>query len=287
MHVLRSSFKKIVLVSTCLLLLTSCSSTKIAYNLLDTYFHWQLGKYVSLEKEQKQLAKNAFNDFHNWHRRTQLTQYANYIDSFLAKMQNEKFTGEMIHKETDELQILLDQSMQQLLPFLTDLITSFNEEQCEEFLEELADKREEYKEEYVDIEGEKVYKKRRSDLVDELGPFWGRFTDEQNVWIDEWTKALIPYEALTLEQQKISADKLDEAFEVRKDKEALKDKLKVFVFYRTDDWDPDLEAILDKNQEITYNLIAKLLNNQTDKQRQKFIKKLSGFRDDFLELAKG
>ena len=283
----RTLFIRLALCSFCLLFLTSCSSTKIAYNLLDVVIQWQIGKYVSLDGDQKAQTKQAIKDFHQWHRETQLPLYAAYIDGFLQRLDQKEFTGEGIHAETDEVQLLLDASMEKFLPILTTMVMSFDDEQCEEVLENLKEKQEEYKEDYVDISQEEKIDQRKKDLVDELGHFFGRFSKEQKTFIDTWAKQLRPYEDHTYKQYALWGEMLQEAFAVRDDREALSEKLRVIVLYRTDDWDPELEAVLDKNQEITYELIAKLINTQTDKQRKKFIHKLNGFEEDFLELNRG
>lgn len=277
--------KKLFLCLFCLVFLTSCSSTKLAYNLLDVLIQWQIGKYVSLNKDQKEQSKQAIDEFHQWHRTTQLPRYSAYINQFLGRLDEKPFTGESIHAETDEVQLLLDTSMEKFLPILTSLVMTFDEEQCQEVLDTMAEKQEEYKEEYVDISDEKKIDKRKTDLMDELGYFFGRFSKDQKALIDEWAKQMHPFEAHTLKQYDLWSERLQEAFAVRQDRELLQEKLRAIVLYRTDDWDPELEAVLDKNQEITYNVIAQLINTQTEKQRRKFEHKLNEFEQDFLELS--
>lgn len=283
----RRMAKVFTLVSLSLVLLTSCSSTKLAYNLLDVVIQWQLGKYVSMDKQQKAMTKAGIADFLQWHRNTQLVRYADYIDGFLTRLDQQPMTGKRIHKETDEVQLLLDTSMEKFLPIITDLVHSFSQEQCDEALEKIAEKKQEYREEYVEVSEKELFKQRRTDLTDELGPFFGRFTDEQKLAIDEWAKALTPYESLAEKQYDAWADMFAAAFAERDDKAALQEKLRAIVLYRTDEWDPELEKILDENQALTYNLIADLVNTQNDKQREKFVKKLKGFQEDFHELAEG
>ncbi|VUD61639.1 hypothetical protein TDB9533_02857 [Thalassocella blandensis] len=279
--------RPLFLCAFCLVFLTSCSSTKLAYNVLDVVIQWQIGKYVSLNKEQKAQSKQAIDEFHQWHRATQLPRYSAYINAFLGRLQEQPFTGESVHAETDEVQLLLDTSMEKFLPILTNLVMSFDDEQCQEVLETLAEKREEYKKDYVDISSEKQIENRKTDLVDELGFFFGRFSKQQKQLIDDWARQMLPFEAHTVKQYDLWGKLLQDAFATRNNREELTDKLRVIVLYRTDDWDPELEAILDKNQEITYQLIADLINTQSDKQRKKFVRKLEGFEQDFNQLTQG
>lgn len=280
-----STFSKIFIIFTALFL-TSCSSTKLAYGFLDEAIYWKLSKYVSLNKEQKKTTDEFLTKFHQWHRDTQLPLYANYIDGYLKRLENTPTTAESIHKETDEAQIFIDNAVSKLLPDLVKLVASFSEEQTQEVLNELADKRKDYQEKYIDTSKEKLYKRRRADLVDNLSIFLGRFNKEQKQLIQQWSEELLPFEALTLKQQETFAKDLKEAFKIRKDEKQLKEQLSKIVFYRTDDWDPELEKILDINQQKTYELIAKLVNTQTPDQRQKYIETLKDFQSDFRELHK-
>lgn len=276
--------KKLSLCILCLFTLNACS-VKLAYNFLDFAINWQIGKYVTLTSKQQSIADKRIEAFHDWHRATQLPLYANYIDGLIARMETDQITADWVHKETDKIQDLLDLSVKQIKPDLVTLIASFDEKQVAEVMERFEKERDKYQKKHIDISEKKLLKRRKNELTDYLGPFFGHFTSEQKQWIDEWAHNLEPYEALTLKQQELWAIELKEALNARKNEEELSKRLDGIMLYRTDDWDPKLEEILDKNQDLTYNLIAKLLNNRTEKQRTRFVRKLSAYRDDLNELS--
>lgn len=268
----------------CLFFLSSCS-TKLAYNYLDIVLKWYTGQYVSLDKTQKKLWSKKIKAFHTWHRETQLPLYANYVDGAIERIKSTKIDGSFIHNETDEVQLLVDPAISFLKPSIAELISTFDEKQAQEILENFTKEREEYHKDYILPSDEKKYKRRANEIKDKIGPFFGRLTKEQKGWIDEWARALSPYEELTLKQQEIWAKKLEQALELKDDEQALLAILDDVMFYRTDDWDPELEKILDHNQDITYELLAKLVNGQTEKQRKKMFKKLKNYQNDFIELS--
>jgi len=277
--------KKLLVVVVCLFCLSACS-TKLAYNFMGFISKWYVGTYVSLDHEQKQLVESAIDVFKSWHRETQLPLYSDYIEGVITRIQQDDISGQWIHGETDQLQLLLDNSVNYLKPSIAKLMMSFSDEQTQEVLENLADDRKKYRKKHVDIDDKKRVKIQINELKSRLGPFFGRFTPEQKAWIEQWTAELKPYEKLTLEQQETWAGNVAEAFAVRNDKQQLRAKLEHVMFYRTDDWNPELQAALDFNQEITYDLVARLINSQSDKQRGKLVKKLTSYQQDFLELAK-
>ncbi|MFL0810123.1 MAG: hypothetical protein K6L76_06890 [Agarilytica sp.] len=276
--------KKLIIISICLGLLSGCS-IKVAYHFLGVIGKWYVGSYVSLNHSQKRLLDDTLDEFHQWHRGSQLKIYAQYIDSVIPHLESEHITGEWIYQQTDIAQDMLDVSMLRLKPSITMLMATFSDQQIEEIVRELEKDRKKYRKKYIDISPEKQSKKRKAQLLDYIGRFFGRLTSEQNVWLNEWERSLLDYENLTLQQQKILSDKLSATFADRSGKLKLDQLVDDIIFYRSDKWDEALKSVIDQNQVTTYALIAKLINSQTPKQRHKMLRKLRDYRDDCLALA--
>ena len=122
--------KRIALLVCCTLLLFGCS-TKTAYHFLDWGIKWYIGKYISLTHEQKNFTEKALDEFHEWHRRTQLVPYAEYIEALREKLNSGAVTSEQLHTEVDQIQLMIDKSIDQLLPLFINLAASLSEEQLE------------------------------------------------------------------------------------------------------------------------------------------------------------
>lgn len=269
-----------------LLMVSSCSSTRLGYGFLDTYILWKIDGYVSLTQEQKKFTKAGINDFHTWHRKEQMPLYAAYMEQLKPKLNNTNLSGKIIHKETDELQKLLDESINYLMPTLVELAFSLSDDQIIELDRNLEKKRKKYTKQYVSVEKNKLYKKRIDDLCKYMDPFFGRYTSQQKEWLDIWAQQLINYEERMVAQQENWSANLLSALKNRTTKPVLHAQLKEIVLYRTDNWEPELNAILDKNQAQTYDLVATLVKSQTTKQRDKMNKKLDKYVSDFQHLSK-
>lgn len=268
-----------------LIILASGCTVKMAYGLLDWLILWKVEQFVDLEGNQEDKAKAALDDFHVWHRKTQLPQYIEYLTDFKKRINSSTaFTSNKVHDETDKLQILLDQSLNQLKPQIKTTIASLNDEQCAELLKNIAKENEKYEKKYVNISERKQLKKRIDELEDNLKPWLGHFTDEQNQWISDWARQLKPYEALTARQQRQWHAQLEKMLEERTNSPALTRQLDELMFYRTDNWEQDIQESYDFNQTLTYELIARIFNNLSQKQREKFNKKLDAYIEDFEEL---
>ncbi len=278
--------KKLFIAFTCLFLLSACS-TKLAYNFLDFIIKWYVGQYVSLDSAQKNVLKGATKEFHQWHRSTQLDIYADHIDFLLKRLDEKAIDAKWVHEQTDVAQDFIDVSAQHFKPTIIDIMHSLSDKQAKQVLKNLADDRKDYKKKYVDISAKKQAKRRKNELLDYIAPFFGSFTNEQKQWIDDWsTKEVKPYEILTLKQQTIWSGEVENALNARHNKSKLNTLVDEVMLYRTDDWDPELEAILDHNQAVSYALMARLVNSQTPKQRKKMFSKLKSYQRDFRALAK-
>ncbi len=277
--------KRVVLLLCCIGLLYGCS-TKTAYHFLDWGIKWYIGKYVSLTNEQKAFTEKALDEFHEWHRHTQLVPYAEYLTELQKKLNSGNVTGEMLHTEVDQVQVMVDRSIDQLLPLFIKLARSLSDAQVEELLDNLAEKREEYEEDHVTAKQERVIEERINDLKDHLTPYFGRLTETQKQWLKEWATSLVPFEEVTLEQQEIWADNVKTLLANRQDEKLLKRDLRKLIVTSTDDWPEEAQAIFDQNQELTYDFLARLVNNLTPKQKERMNRKFDGYIKDLYDLAK-
>ncbi|HEX2013285.1 MAG TPA: DUF6279 family lipoprotein [Roseateles sp.] len=62
-----------------LLLLQACSAVRLAYNQADTILYWRLDSYADLTAEQAPRVRESLAQFLAWHRRSQLPLYAEQL----------------------------------------------------------------------------------------------------------------------------------------------------------------------------------------------------------------
>lgn len=277
-------FRLLAVALIALLMLSGCT-TKVAYNFLDWAIEWKIGKFVSLEGEQKDDMKRSIGEFHRWHRSTQLPLYAEYLTGLAERVKEKPLTGKAVHAETDRIQLLLDQSMEKVLPDVQRIASTLTERQVQEILEKVAEEREEYIDEHIEVSDKKRQKKRYKDFMKQADRWFGRLGSEQKAQVEKWSESLLPYEELNAQQQLIWQQQLKDLLAQREQPEKLEKGLRELMFYRTDNWLPELEKVLDRNQEITYEVVAKLINGLTPKQKRHFQEKLHDYAKTCRELA--
>lgn len=267
------------------LLLSSCSSTKMAYEFLDWVAMWKIDRMVDLTAEQRERAKAEVQTLHHWHRKTQLPRYADYLEDVQTRLVIGSITGEQLHAETDTVQLMLDDILEKALPPATALIAELSDDQVEGLLENIAEEREEYVEEYIEPGIEKRQEKNVEELKDHLKRFIGPMTAEQERWIAEWSEALIPYAELSAKQQELWQEHLGKYLAVRRNQPLLTQGLRELMLYRSDNWNAELKQVVDENQALTYDMLARIFNSLTPKQITHLEKRLQSYIADFRELA--
>lgn len=267
-----------------LLGLTACA-TRVAYRFMDWAVVWRVERYVSLDSEQKATFKEAIKEFQEWHRTTQLVLYAEHMHELKQRLAKGSLTADEVHAETDKVQVLLDTSLQRSLPDGAALLASFSDDQVAELLTSLAEKHLEYIEERVNISPQQQIEERIDQLEDFFNPWLGRFTREQQGWVQDWAASLEPYEHLSAQQRKLGEAQLAELLKSRDNLDELEAGLRQLMFHRKDHWHPDLIKATDRNQAHTYALVAKLMNNLNSRQSRRLERKFNSYINDFLKLA--
>lgn len=280
------SARRYSLVLICSLLLAACSSTRMGYEMLDWYAMWKIGGLVDLNSQQHEQAEQKVHMLHRWHRQTQLPIYADYVQAARQRVVPGSVTAEQLHAEVDRVQLLLDDSLEKVLPPAAEVIATLSDDQVDELLESLEEEREEYIEESVEPGEDELAEKNAEKLQKHLGRFVGRFTREQKQWVSEWSQSLEPYAEMSAKQQLLWQEHLAKYLALREDEELLVKGLRELMLYRTDNWHPELQQAMDANQAKTYKLVARILNNLNERQTQHLEKTLDSFVKDFTQLSR-
>ncbi len=263
---------------------TACA-VRLAYNYLDRLMLWQIERYVSLEGEQKPAAREALRRFHDWHRQTQLMEYSQYLHALQQGVDKGPVTSQFIHAETDKIQELMDYSLERMLPDVARIASSFSDAQVEQLENKLEERRQKFIREYVNLSPAKQADKRYKKMKGYLDDWLGGLSRQQREWLKEWSESLEPYEALTAIQQMHKRHQLIAALQERKDADALLAKLRNVAPHRSGDMPKQAKALVDRNQERTYTLLAKILNDRSDRQDERFKRKIGSYIRDFESLA--
>ncbi len=279
-----STYSRLAIVSLFCISLTSCS-TKFSYNFLDWAIQRELNRYVKFTQTQKKFTRVAIDEFHLWHRKTQLPIYANYLRGLMSFILKEQVTADKLKEESDKIQFFVDESIKQIVPNSVSLIQTLSDKQVAQLANKLQKEREKFKAKFVNPTIEKQRALHVKRFKQDLKPWFGKLTKEQNNWIQEWSEVIQLTGELTLAEQERWAQNFQNILTNRQNKAQLKQGLDSVFFYTIDDWHPELQKRVRYNQDITLHLLARLINRRSPIQNKKIVNRLSKLAQDFEELG--
>ena len=245
---------------------------------------WQVGQYVTLNKEQKSKAKQHIKTFHAWHRETQLSLYVDFLKNLKPNLATDTIDPVYLDKESDKLQDLIDSAMAELLPGFVEIATTLDQEQIRELRQNLEKERQKYRDDYIDDKPENIQERRIDNIGNTVGRFFGSFNDEQKSRLKNWEQNLVSYESALLVQQEKLEENFLKSLETPNEPEKIEAAIRAMMIYRSDDWEPDLRNAIQQNKKLTYNMLAELFMSRTDKQKARTSKKIDGYVADLVAL---
>ncbi len=175
------------LVASCLVA-TSCSMAKFGYDVLPTWAHWQIERYLSLDEDQRAIVSRRVDELHRWHRRVQLPKYV----AFLSEVEEQVRPNDparpgaagavdaaLVARWRDRVSEAWIPFAEHLAPGLAELALTLRPEQIERLRRRLADADDEYREKFL-AENSKARAEARADrVVKRAETFLGRLDSAQ------------------------------------------------------------------------------------------------------------
>lgn len=170
----------------CSLLLSGCSSIKLAYNNLDWLAIWAIEDYVPLDNTQEARLKQALDGHLDWHCRTQLPAYVQWLDAVDTTVAARRFDRERITGHYHGLFTFLERAAAEIAPTAARTLASLEDEQIAELFRNLAERNQDLREEYLEPPLEQQIEQRAERLEERLERWLGDLSTEQQELIEAW-----------------------------------------------------------------------------------------------------
>ena len=278
--------KKLVISLFAVLFLVACSTAQFGYRFLDNLMRWEVNKYVSLAGQQSTDLDQALDDFHAWHRGSQLPVYSEFLDQQGKVLAAPVISGAQLQQAYNRVMSLWQVSARQLLPDLTQLISSLDEGQVAQLQKNMDKKNREFEDEYLKPSREERRKEREEKMVERLGKWIGSPNDTQLNLVKQWADALSFEMPPRMEQRKLMRQRFEEALKVRNEPARLQRLLASLVVNPEQNWTPTYRKYLQFNRQQTYQLMIKLHASLSQQQKDKLLSKLAGYEQDFANLSR-
>lgn len=272
-----------------MVVVTGCSSVKLAYNNGDTLLYWWLNAYLDLDSDQASEVKKDIDDLFNWHRKTQLKTYVQLLETAKRQLAGNLTQADLLadYKEAKTRTELL---AQRALPELTELAMTIKPDQLEQMEKKFRKNNETYRKKFMTGSVEERQKQRYKKSMEQLELWFGNFSREQEaqlrkasdarpldnqIWLDERIRR---QQKILATLRKVRAEKLN-----KEATGALMQGLVRDIFDRLES--PERKAFFDTYIDSTTQFILTAAKIATPEQKAHAQKRMQGWIDDFNALA--
>lgn len=264
------------------LMLSGCT-VKLAYHFLDWGLQYKLNHYLSLNNEQAQQAKLAIKEFHAWHQRHELPNYVLFLKDARNRLAGPALSAEEIGRYRERIKLFGEQSLDKLLPSISAVLKSLDAKQKQQLFKTLDEDQKDYEDLYLKPNLEDIRTSLKNDALKSIKKYMGRLSNQQKERITNWSNTVQSFGAIVSKEQDgwelLMRQLLDQPN--RADYNA---QLKFLLLYDINSWQPEHRSVLEHNQNITYQLMADMLNSRSPEQQASLIEKLDEYIADCEDL---
>ncbi len=272
-----------------LVLITACSSLKLAYNNGDTLLYWWLDNYVDFDSEQRDEVKQDINGLFRWHRKTQLQEYVGFLQRAQKQLQANPSQADL-RADYDDIRNRTQALLLKAAPDIADLALSLKPEQLEQMEKKFAKNNAKFRKENMQGSADDQNKFRYKKSMEQFELWFGSFSREQEATIRKASDARPLDNQFWLdERMRRQRDVLALARRIMQEKpsrEQATAQIQTLIrdsFNRMDD--AGRKPFYESYTKGTIELIHTVIRISTPEQKAHAQKRMQGWISDFTTLA--
>ena len=272
--------------------LIGCSLARLGYEFSPTWFAWEIDSSLSLDRHQKAMVRQHLESVYQWHRRKELPRIA----AWLEEIRREALSGSITAARLGQWRLrMVDEFWppvaEQLAGPMADLILSLRADQLDYFRDDLAESNRKYRKQRKLDASHQALVQARIERYSERGEFLiGSLSSEQHQVLREGVEALAAedeawYAERLSRQQRLLA-LMQRAVTEKPPPEVVRQWC---ADYLKDPWrspDESRRVLMESSVLAMEHLMARLFASTTNKQRRHLAERLSGFAEQFAEIAR-
>ena len=276
---------KTLLVTLLLSLLVGCSTLKVSYRFLDNAIRWKINDYVSLTSAQGAALNRDINKFHHWHQSTQLPIYADFTAKKAVQFEQATLSPQDFSKIYDEFFDLAMDSLDELVPVITTMLFSLEEQQIPQVIKNVEREMTKHLREDFARTPQQQLAKRQGRMIKRIAKMTGRLSRAQANLITDWAKATLSDKKLREQRQKRLLDTVSKQLNNRTNQAQFNRNL-LAQFKNQERFASAAEKqSYQQRKQLTVRLMSDLFNSLTPLQKQNLIASIKKYQFDFLSLT--
>lgn len=278
-------FRSLVLL-TCLLALSSCSSVRLGYNNLNWLISWKTSDYLPLDRAQKRWLSARVDEHLAWHCQTEIPRYR----PLLAQLQNTVDTPdlppELLLSQVPQLTPAIDRLLEEIAPTLAELLQQLDPAQIAALQVNLQEQQQEMHAEFVAPDANRQAKQRAERLEKRLGRWLGRLSPEQRQRIANWSAELEGQNRIWLENRQHWQRQFLATLEQR-DEPGFAAQLSDLLVARERYWTDAFRQSTEANSRRGAVMLSDVLGMATESQRTRMHAQFDKLDQDLQQLQCG
>lgn len=273
----------IVLIVVTALLVSACSSTRMAYRYADWGIVWWVEDYITLTDNQKTELNQAIDSYRQWHCSTELPRYADWLSSLEADINNPPLNDQDMARWQSELLLALDRLMVEVTPVATALLTTLTDEQIDELTRNMAANQAEKEQEFLDPDPAIAKQQRKQRILERVERWLGTLNDEQKATIAAWNQTWGNQTEIWLDGRARWQQALLEVLEER-GSEGFDAAMERLIRNHAEVRGERYQAMITQSKPALASLMRDLLAQSKPHQRSHLTTELADLRQDFQAL---
>jgi hypothetical protein len=263
-----------------MLVLSSCSAVRIAYNNADLYLRWQANSYFGFEDEQDDELHARVTSFTAWHRRNALPQYVRVAEDAARRLER-GISREDLVWGYDSFQAQVRVSLRAAAAEIADLLDRLGPEQIIRLERRIAEENRKYARDYLSGTVEERRKRRLKRNLERLEDWFGSLSDAQAERVRRYSERAPMIEQIRdRERQRLQAGFL----QIVRARQA-KARLPEFAANWDRDREPAFAAAVKAQQAEFFDMLLDLDKTFSPAQRAAGVERFREYAADFRLLA--
>jgi len=258
--------------------------TRFMYERLDWLTTWYVSGLFDLDSGQKEEFREIADRNMEWHRANQLPRYAEFCRELDRELEG-SITPEMLERRYQEMLVIWDEFVVHIMPDASGFLRSLSDEQIKDFLANVEENNQELWDEYAGRTPEQRLARREKSAIKGVQRFTGRLNGEQKELVRSYIVTMHDNSEEWLDGRRAWQAEFRDLMQSKPDEQEYIQRLTALMLDPNTGDSDDYRRKVDDNRQIIFEMFSALVDQLTEKQRNRVRKRLNSFAEDFEFLA--
>ena len=279
-----SRCKRVWILLLLLTVLAGCSRVEFIYERLDWFGARAIAGFLDLDRDQRNELRDELSTYREFHREHRVPEITRLLGEVAQDVENDRLDRERLVTHLDAADALFQDTARDLLPIVTDTLSGLSTEQVAGLRKRMEEAREENQERREEKSPEERREAAIESSIEGIENWTGRLNEEQREFVAECQEELPQGEQAWQRWQEEQRKELLELLERNGYQEEIRNFL-VHWWLEVDERPANVLESRDRFREVWVECIVGLVPRLEDRQRERVVSRLEGYRGDLEQVA--